>query len=90
MAIKSYDTINENIEYSTLICCQSQGALILRIQRKFILEKCHRYIDTLLEPVGSALPKFSSKSNLAAYQEKALHALALTCPAQGSPLPSFR
>lgn len=44
----------------------------------------------ITEPVGSAIPKFSSKSNLAAYQENALQTLALTCPAQGSPLPSFR
>ena len=57
----------------------------------FLYDIYHQKIrNTFIEPVGSSLPKFSSKSNLAAYQEKALHPLALTCPAQGSPLPSFR
>ena len=54
------------------------------------LNKSSKISGIISEPVGSAIPKFSSKSNLAAYQENALQTLALTCPAQGSPLPSFR
>jgi hypothetical protein len=43
-----------------------------------------------LEPIGSTKPKFSSIVNLSAFNKDSGHGLALTCPAQGLPLPSFR
>ena len=44
-----------------------------------------------LEPIGGAGPKFSSESKSLGTFEKTQNAvLALLCPAQGFPLPSFR
>ncbi len=42
------------------------------------------------EPIGSAKPKFSSKMESVSFREMEGNALALLCPAQGTPLPAFR
>ena len=52
--------------------------------------QAHKKFLYLSEPVGSSIPKFSSKMNLVAFEEKVENSVALTCPTQGSPLPSFR
>ena len=43
-----------------------------------------------IEPVGSAKPKFSSKVEFSGFTENEGAGVALTCPAQGLPIPSFR
>jgi hypothetical protein len=52
----------------------------------FLLNECPQF----LEPIGSAAPKFASKINSLSFEEVATASLALICPAQGSPIPSFR
>ncbi len=45
----------------------------------------------LAEPIGGAAPKFSSDSKtLGNFEKSSKETLALLCPAQASPLPSFR
>ena len=48
------------------------------------------WIYVFLEPVGSALPKFSSKDKINAFIAEKSTTVSLMCPAQGHPLPSFR
>ena len=43
-----------------------------------------------LEPIGSAKPKLSQESDILRFRKDVEQPLALTCPAQGSPLPAFR
>lgn len=45
---------------------------------------------SLLEPIGTAAPKFSSVLKSATLEFSSLSGIALTCPAQASPLPAFR
>ena len=47
-------------------------------------------IDFCSEPISGTKPKFSSKSDHFGFQEKSERPLALLCPAQGSPTPTFR
>ena len=43
------------------------------------------------EPIGGAAPKFSSSSkSIGTFEEHGGESLALVCPAQAYPLPSFR
>ena len=42
------------------------------------------------EPIGSSKPKLSTLSDITRFQKKLSEGLALTCPAQGSPVPAFR
>ena len=43
------------------------------------------------EPIGGAAPKFSSSSkSIGIFEEHGGESLALVCPAQAYPLPSFR
>ena len=45
----------------------------------------------VLEPIGGAAPKFSSASkSIGTFDEKGGDSVALACPAQAYPLPSFR
>ena len=45
----------------------------------------------VLEPIGGAAPKFSSDSkSIGTFDKKGGESLALACPAQAYPLPSFR
>ena len=44
-----------------------------------------------IEPIGGAAPKFSSSSkSIGTFEEHGGESLALVCPAQAYPLPSFR
>ena len=43
-----------------------------------------------LEPIGGAKPKFAQKTNGLIDVQKSGNAISLSCPAQGSPIPSFR
>lgn len=48
-------------------------------------------IISLLEPIGGAIPKFSSDSkSLGSFEKNFGESLALLCPAQAYPLPSYR
>ncbi len=42
------------------------------------------------EPIGGAKPKFSQKTETLAFTEMKGTELGLLCPAQASPVPSFR
>lgn len=44
----------------------------------------------ILEPIGSKSPSFSSVSKLAWFEIPTVQDYALTCPAQGFPVPLFR
>ena len=44
----------------------------------------------LLEPIGGSAPKFSAGSKTSSWFRKAEFSLNLDCPAQGSPVPSYR
>ena len=43
-----------------------------------------------LEPIGGAKPKFAQKTNGLIDVQKSGQPISLSCPAQGSPIPSFR
>ena len=43
-----------------------------------------------LEPIGGSIPKFSGITHLTGLLGKSSQPLTITCPAQGSPVPSFR
>ena len=43
-----------------------------------------------IEPVGSAKPKFSSNVEFSGFTENERIGVALTCPAQGLPIPFYR
>ncbi len=48
-------------------------------------------LPSLAEPIGGAAPKFSSDSkSLGNFEKSSAETLALLCPAQASPLPSFK
>ena len=42
------------------------------------------------EPIGGSAPKFTLDSKLSLVERKFAHPLTLVCPAQGSPVPSYR
>ena len=44
----------------------------------------------LTEPVGGSSPKFTLKSSVSALKTLSGNPFELSCPAQGSPIPSFR
>lgn len=47
-------------------------------------------LNTILEPIGSKSPSFSSGSKLASFDMTKDQDFALLCPAQGFPVPLFR
>ena len=47
-------------------------------------------IGMFLEPIGGAKPKFSTFGTGTEWKFRSESAIALNCPAQGYPLPSFR
>ena len=44
----------------------------------------------LAEPVGGSAPKFSGELKISTPEKASDEPLSLSCPAQGSPVPSFR
>ena len=44
----------------------------------------------MIEPIGSAIPKFSDQGKINVPKVLQAESLALLCPAQGSPIPAFR
>ena len=46
--------------------------------------------SNLAEPVGGSIPKFSGKLKSSTVEESFARPFSLSCPAQGSPVPSFR
>ena len=47
-------------------------------------------MNFLAEPIGGSAPKFSGESTISNLLRERSESLSLTCPAQGSPTPSFR
>lgn len=45
---------------------------------------------SISEPIGTAKPKFPTKDNVLSMVRILGQALTVLCPAQGSPIPSFR
>ena len=48
------------------------------------------YTDICLEPIGGSAPKFSAESSISDLVRGQASSLAMACPAQASPVPSFR
>ena len=51
------------------------------------------FIDSMkhfLEPIGGSKPKFSINSDSQSFTHAKSESLSLSCPAQGSPIPTFR
>ena len=57
----------------------------IRVQRVAPIDKV-----PVLEPIGSAPPKFSNKDKLNALIHKKNEVISLVCAAQGAPMPAFR
>ena len=70
------------------LTCPAQGSPVPAFRWVFGLTQ--EGLFPYVEPIGSAKPKFSSILKLSAFQKEAGEGVALTCPAQGSPLPGFR
>ena len=52
---------------------------------------CFIIFNKTIEPIGGALPRFSSDSkSLGTFEKNFGGSLALLCPAQAFPLPSYR
>ena len=47
-------------------------------------------MKTSLEPIGGSSPKFSAESSISNLIRDQARSLAMSCPAQASPVPSFR
>ena len=47
-------------------------------------------LSCIIEPVGGSTPKFSGKLTSSSLKEAANRPFSLSCPAQGSPVPSYR
>ena len=62
----------------------------VQVATKVQLSKLTLSFSLHQEPIGSTKPKFASKLDLQAFKEVAGSPMALTCPAQGSPVPAFR
>ena len=45
---------------------------------------------SFVEPIGGSKPKFSLKTDIMGYSHSQSESFSLTCPAQGSPIPTFR
>jgi hypothetical protein len=48
------------------------------------------YLFVCIDPIGGAKPKFAQQTNGLIKVQNSDEAISLSCPAQGSPLPSFR
>ena len=57
----------------------------------YLLHKSYHFHPFLiLEPIGSSIPKFSTDDKSDSFSRSMGRSIALHCPAQGHPLPSFR
>lgn len=74
-----------NAGQSFALLCQAQGLPVPRFRWV-----ANYYIRFCLEPIGSKAPSFSSDIKMLGYQRDMGQNLALLCPAQGLPFPSFR
>ena len=72
---------------SISLSCPAQGSPIptFRLVARVIFNN-----SNLSEPVGGSAPKFSGNSHLSGLIGKKNHFQTLSCPAQGSPVPTFR
>jgi hypothetical protein len=50
----------------------------------------HREKFPILEPIGTAAPKFPSTSDISSSKVMSSTSVGLICPAQGFPVPAFR
>ena len=86
---------SSNLDLSAFKKSQGQGvALTCPAQGspspgfRYFLWTCE--LKSFSEPIGSSKPKFSTILKMSAFQKQVSEGLALTCPAQGSPVPAFR
>ena len=70
-------------EESLSLSCPAQGSPV----PVFRLVK---YAFFYVEPIGGSKPKFSTDDGSSSYQREEAESLSLACPAQGSPIPTFR
>ncbi len=68
------------------LLCPAQGSPIPSYRLECFLSA----IVIVAEPIGGAKPKFSQKTETLAFTEMKGTELGLLCPAQASPVPSFR
>ena len=54
------------------------------------ISNMHWRVFTTLEPIGGSVPKFSMVTESFTLTKAAAHPFSLSCPAQGSPVPSYR
>ena len=80
--------------FTNMLICLNAGMGALGAGQKQIVAFFNQNFNgnfLLLEPIGGAAPKFSSDSKtLGNFDKKEGAQLALNCPAQAFPLPSFR
>ena len=76
---------SHSVLHNLSLNCPAQGSPVPTfrfVPFKFILFE--------IEPIGGSAPKFSGVSDLSRLIGKASHPQTLSCPAQGSPIPTFR
>ncbi|KAL2741315.1 Down syndrome cell adhesion molecule-like protein Dscam2 [Vespula maculifrons] len=91
--ITSYERV---IDHDTTLLCPAQGFPVPTYRR--IVFSCHVPILlfvslgnlTIVEPVATKKPKFSSDAKFAGYDRVVDQDLTLLCPAQGFPVPTYR
>lgn len=63
----------------------------IRQMMSFLLRShLQSWLIYILEPIGSAKPKFSTTDKTSSFDYASGTSIAFLCPAQGAPLPSFR
>ena len=70
--------------------CTRNTYSIIQVLKKAWTYNSRFYIYVILEPIGLSKPKFSTILDSSAFKKKLGLGIALTCPAQGVPIPSFR
>ena len=76
-------TVEESFARPFSLSCPAQGSPVPSFRSVSNLTK-------FSEPVGGSSPKFSEKSKSSSLFEILAEPFSLSCPAQGSPVPSFR
>ena len=84
--LKLVQNSNEAISLS----CPAQGSPLPSFRQIFLHYFGFLYLFVCIEPIGGAKPKFAQQTNGLIKVQNSDEAISLSCPAQGSPLPSFR
>ena len=94
-----YGRTNRWVEAQVFNCDRSDKILIFSATKSQLelpssrvaypnIQVCN--MQTFIEPIGGSAPKFSGVSDLSRLLGKSSHSQTLSCPAQGSPVPTFR